>query len=79
MAFKEVEAAADIGKVCPLARRDGCAVKVVDKRSLHGQQDGGMGGQDELTAVEAHRIQEELRELLLIFKGQAVFRLIEEV
>ena len=54
-------------------------VQVVDLRPLHGQQEGGVGGQHQLAAEEPGGVLQKALQLQLHGGGEAVLRLVQKV
>ena len=63
----------------PPATADGIGLHIVDQGASHSQQEGRVGGDDELAVVEAGGVLQELQQLRLFGGGKAVFRLVQEV
>ena len=79
MFFEELIPRPDGGEVGPLPNRNGPLVQVVDPSSLHSQKDGGMGGQNDLTAKEPGGVLQKLSQFPLALDGEAVLRLVQQV
>ena len=79
MRLEELVVEFDVGQLRPLFRLHGDGIQIVDLRTLHGQQKGGVGGDDELAAVEARAVLQKAGKLHLPFGRETVFRLVQEV
>jgi hypothetical protein len=79
MGHEEIVISSDVGQLGPFLRHYRIAVQVVDPGVIHRQQEGRVGGDDELTVVEAGRILYEAGQLHLEFRGHAVFRLVQQI
>ena len=76
---KQLVIGADVGQLCPAAFAHGMGVKIIDERVTHRKQEGGVGRDDELTAVKAHRVGEKLGKLTLKSRRETVFGLVEQI
>ena len=79
MLFEEVEIGPHSGELRPPLHVHHILVHIVDLCAPHGQQEGGVGGYDELAPEEPGRVLQELRQLLLARRGEAVLRLVQKV
>ena len=76
-AAEELVKGADTGHLGPAAGLHRVLVQVIDLRPPQGQQEGGMGGDDELTAVKAGGVLQKAGQLQLELGRQTVFRLVQ--
>ena len=79
MLFEKFIVRPDVFQLIPALYVNGLLVQIIDFGPFHGQQEGGVSGDDELTAVEAHGLLEKFQKLLLLFGRKAVFRLVQQI
>ncbi len=68
-----------IPKLCPFFHVHGVFVKIIYLCPAHGQQERGMRGNDKLAAEKPRTVFQKFQQLLLFFRRQAVFRLVEQI
>lgn len=79
MGHEEIVISSDVGQLGPFLRHYRIAVQVVDPGVIYRQQEGRVGGDDELAVVEAGRILDKAGQLHLEFRGHTVFRLVKQI
>ena len=79
MGLEKIVIQANVGQLGPFFCLYGDRIQIIDPGTPHGQQKGGVGGDDELTAVKTGAVLYETGKLGLPFGGQTVFRLVQQV
>ena len=59
MRLEEVTVEPHVGQLRPLLHRHGGLVQIIDTSTLHGEQEGRVGRNDELTAIESGTVGQE--------------------
>ena len=77
--FKKIMVHSDVFQLRPGTGGNGAAVHIVNHCVFQSQQEGRVGSDDQLAAVEAHGVLQKLRQFQLQFCREAVFRLIQQI
>ena len=79
MRFEKVEVFSDVFKLGPAFCLYGGGIQIVDERIGYGQQNGGVGRQDKLTAKVPRRLRDIFAKVLLAGDRKAVLGLVQKV
>ena len=79
MRFKKFVRRADIRKLRPALHGGGRRVQVIDLRTPHGQEEGGVRRDHELAPEKPRRVFQKVAQFDLPHRGKAVLRLVQQV